>query len=171
MALYPMPNLPGLANNFSYNGSGNQTNQTTDVRIDHHFSSKDSIFGRYSYNLTNGLTPSQCPTAQVLGQTFDPACNTGGTAGIYSGPYHTFAHNVVVNWLHIWSPTLISSVTYNFNRPLTSASRPSANPFNAASLLGFSNVSGRLKLYVTDEMRVGLQICNQFTTTLCANVW
>ena len=151
MALYPMPTLPGLANNFSYNGPGNQTNQTTDVRIDHHFSSKDSVFGRYSYNLTNGVTPSQCPTAKVLGQTFDPACNTGGTAGIYSGPYHTFAHNVVVNWLHIWSPTLISSVTYNFNRPLTSASRPSANPFNAASLLSFSNVN-----YTSDPITGGL---------------
>src|SRR5437899_2421060 len=77
MALYPLPNLPGLANTFAYNGPGSQTNQTTDARIDHHFNEKDTIFGRYSYNLTNGVTPSQCPPAQVLGRTFDATCNTG----------------------------------------------------------------------------------------------
>jgi hypothetical protein len=151
MALYPTPNLPGLANNYSYNGPGSQTNQTTDVRIDHHFSSKDTIFGRYSYNLTDGVTPSQCPPAQVLGHTFDPTCNTGGTSGIYSGPYHTFAHNLVTNWLRVWGPSLISSVTYNFSRPLTSASRPSVNPFNAASIFGFQNVN-----YTSDPITGGL---------------
>jgi hypothetical protein len=151
MALYPSPNLPGLANNYSYNGPGWQTNQTTDVRIDHHFNAKDTIFGRYSYNLTNGVTPSQCPPAKVLNQVFDPTCNTGGTAGIYSGPYHTFAHNLVVNWLRVWSPTLITQITYNFNRPLTSASRPSVNLFDAASLFGFPNVN-----YTSDPITGGL---------------
>jgi carboxypeptidase family protein len=151
MALYPLPNLPGLANNYAYNGPGQQTNQTTDVRIDHHFNTKDSIFGRYSYNLTNGVTPSQCPPAQVLGHTFDPTCNTGGVSGIYSGPYHTFAHNAVGNWLRVWGPTLITQVTYNFSRPLTSASRPSANPANAATLFGFQNVN-----YTSDPITGGL---------------
>src|SRR5437016_12031666 len=131
MALYPLPNLSGVANNYSYNGPQWQHNQTADVRIDHHFSAADSIFGRYSYNLTNGVTASQCPPKQVLGHTFDATCNTGGTVSLYSGPYNTFAHNLVVNWLHVWGPTTITSVTYNFSRPLTSASRPSVNPFDA----------------------------------------
>ncbi len=165
MALYPLPNLPGLANNFAYNGPGWQTNQTTDARIDHHFSEKDTIFGRYSYNLTNGVTPSQCPPAQVLGRTFDATCNTGGVSGIYSGPYHTYAHNVVVNWLRVWSPNLISSLTYNFNRPLTSASRPSANPFDAARLFGFQNVN-----YESDPITGGLPWFQMNPTTYAAIV-
>src|SRR6266849_363669 len=163
MALYPMPNLSGLANNYAYNGPGRQTNQTTDVRIDHHFSTKDTIFGRYSYNLTDGLTPSQCPPAQVLGRTFDPTCNTGGVSGIYSGPYHTFAHNVVANWLRVWGPSLITQVTYNFNRPLTSASRPSANPANAATLFGFRNVN-----YSSDPITAGLPWFQMNPTTYAA---
>src|SRR5438093_350991 len=163
MALYPLPNLPGLANNFAYNGPGSQTNQTTDARIDHHFNEKDTIFGRYSYNLTNGVTPSQCPPAEVLGRTFDATCNTGGVNGIYSGPYHTFAHNVVVNWLRVWSPSLISSLTYNFNRPFTSASRPLANPFNAASLFGFQNVN-----YTSDPITGGLPWFQMNPTTYAA---
>jgi hypothetical protein len=90
MSLYPMPNLPGLANNFAYTGLGWQTNQTADVRIDHRLTAKDTIFARYSYNLTNGLTPSQCPVTQIGDRSVDPTCNINGTAGIYSGPYHTF---------------------------------------------------------------------------------
>ncbi len=151
MSLYPMPNQPGLANNFAYNGEGWQTNQTTDIRIDHRFTGKDSIFARYSYNLTNGLTPSQCPPAKTGDRTIDPTCNTNGTAGIYSGPYHTFAHNVVANWLRVASPTLITEVKYNFVRPLTSASRPSANAADLAAYLGFKNVN-----YDSDPITGGL---------------
>jgi Carboxypeptidase regulatory-like domain len=151
MALYPVPNSPGLANNFAYNGRGWQTNQTTDVRIDHRFSDSDSLFARYSYNLTDGLTPSQCPATTVNGRSVDPTCNTNGTQGIYSGPYHTFAHNVVVNWLRTPSPTLITELKYNFIRPLTSASRPSPNSFDLASFLGFQNVN-----YLSDPVTGGL---------------
>jgi hypothetical protein len=151
MALYPLPNLSGVANNYSYNGPQWQHNQTTDVRIDHHFSAKDGIFGRYSYNLTNGVTASQCPPKQVLGHTIDPTCNTGGTVSLYSGPYNTFAHNLVVNWLRVWGPSVITSITYNFSRPLTSASRPSVNPFDAATIFGFQNVN-----YTSDPITGGL---------------
>jgi hypothetical protein len=146
-----MPTKAGLANNFAYNGEGWQTNQTTDLRIDHRFSGKDSIFARYSYNLTNGLTPSQCPTATIAGRTIDPTCNTNGTAGIYSGPYNTFAHNLVASWLHVSSPSLITELKYNFVRPLTSASRPSTNDTDVASFLGFKNVN-----YASDPITLGM---------------
>ncbi|HWW82887.1 MAG TPA: carboxypeptidase regulatory-like domain-containing protein [Vicinamibacterales bacterium] len=151
MSLYPMPNQPGLANNFAYNGEGWQTNQATDIRIDHHLTAKDSLFARYSYNLTDGLTPSQCPATTIGDRSVDPTCNTNGTAGIYSGPYHTFAHNLVVNWLRVPSPTLITEVKYNFVRPLTSASRPSANSADLAAYLGFNNVN-----YASDPITGGL---------------
>src|SRR5207244_1626443 len=137
MALYPIANQAGLANNFAYNGSGWQTNHATDIRIDHRLTAKDTIFARYSYNLTDGLTPSQCPATQIGDRTVDPTCNTNGTAGIYSGPYHTFAHNIVANWLRVASPTLITELKYNFVRPLTSASRTSANSADLAYSLGF----------------------------------
>ena len=151
MGLYPMPNQPGLANNFAYNGEGWQTNQTADVRIDHRLSDKDTIFSRYSYNLTNGLTPSQCPATKIGDRTVDPTCNTNGTQGIYSGPYHTFAHNVVGNWMRTQSPTLMTEVKYNFVRPFTSASRPDANAADLASYLGFQNVN-----YSSDPITGGL---------------
>ncbi len=141
MSLYPQPNRPGLANNFAYNGEGWQNNQTTDARVDHRFNDKDSIFARYSYNLTNGVTPSQCPAAQLGGRTIDPTCNINGTQGIYSGPYNTYAHNIVANWQRVASPTLITEVKYNFIRPYTSASRPEVNDPDLGEFLGFRNVN------------------------------
>src|SRR3989442_14334217 len=146
-----MPNQAGLANNFAYNGEGWQTNQTTDIRIDHRFTDTDSIFTRYSYNLTNGLTPSQCPATKIGDRTIDPTCNTNGTQGIYSGPYHTYAHNIVASWLRISSSTLITELKYNFVRPLTSASRPSTNDSDVAAFLGFRNVN-----YASDPITLGM---------------
>ena len=140
MGFFPKPNLPGTANNFAYNGPMFQHNQTADLRFDHHIDAKDTVFARYSYNLTNGIEGSQCPNVTYAGNTYDPVCNTNGTAGIYSGPYHTYADNVVANWLRIWGPTTVQSVTFNFVRPLTSAGLP-PTPSNGASLLGFQNVN------------------------------
>jgi hypothetical protein len=141
IGVYPLPNRPGLAGNFAYNGPGWQTNQTADVRIDHRLSDNDSIFARYSYNLTNGLTPSQCPPTTIGDRTIDPTCNTEGVAGIYSGPYHSYAHNVVGSWQRVASPTLITELKFNFVRPLTSADRPEANSCDLATYLGFQNVN------------------------------
>jgi Carboxypeptidase regulatory-like domain len=149
--VYPLPNRPGLAANFSYNGPGWQTNQTADIRVDHRLSGKDNIFARYSYNLTNGLTPSECPATKIGDRTIDPTCNINGTAGIYSGPYHSYAHNVVGNWQRVVSSTLITEVKYNFVRPLTAAGRPTANDCDLATYLGFKNVN-----YTSDPITCGL---------------
>jgi len=151
MSLYPTPTNGGLVNNFAYNGPQWQHNNSTDARVDHHFNENNTLFGRYSYNLTNGVTASQCPPQQLKGMTLDPTCNTGGTVSLYSGPYHTFAHDVVINYLHIFSPSLVGSFTYNFFRPLTSASNPVGTPFNAAQNLGYQNVN-----YASDPVTGGL---------------
>jgi hypothetical protein len=97
------------------------------------------------------VTASQGPPQNVLGHTIDPTCNVGGTVSLYSGPYHTFAHSVAINYLHIFSPSLVGSFTYNFFRPLTSASNPAGTPFNAAELFGFQNVN-----YTNDPITGGL---------------
>jgi len=59
---------------------------------------------------------------------------------------------VVGNWQRVASPTLITEVKYNFVRPLTSASRPTANSADLASYLGFQNVN-----YTSDPITAGLQ--------------
>lgn len=48
-ALYPDPNLPGLANNYAGQIGRNIDNHQIDTRTDYAIGSKNTIFGRYSY--------------------------------------------------------------------------------------------------------------------------
>src|SRR4030095_16714268 len=102
MQLYPMPNGPGLANNFSYTNQRTQDNDATDIRIDHRFNERNTVFARYSYNKTDTLTPSLCPPTSIGGKSVDPTCIVGGAAtGNYAGPNYTTAHNVTGNYVRV----------------------------------------------------------------------
>ena len=72
MQLYPMPTSPGLANNFAYTNQRTQDNDATDVRVDHRFDDRNTVFARYSYNKTDTLTPSLCPPTVIGGQDDRP---------------------------------------------------------------------------------------------------
>jgi Carboxypeptidase regulatory-like domain len=58
MDLYPMPNQPGVGlsnvNNYFSNAPGTDNNNSYDIRIDHQFNNKHSIFGHYT-NFTNRI--------------------------------------------------------------------------------------------------------------------
>ncbi len=45
---YPLPNLPGTANNYQRVGNGTQHQSQFDARVDHRFSAGDQAFGRFS---------------------------------------------------------------------------------------------------------------------------
>jgi hypothetical protein len=46
---YPAPNRPGVSNNFITNMATGGVNAQYNARVDHHFSEKNTLFGRYSY--------------------------------------------------------------------------------------------------------------------------
>jgi hypothetical protein len=46
---YPLPNLPGTANNYRRVAPEDQDQDQFDIRIDHRFSENDRFFGRFSY--------------------------------------------------------------------------------------------------------------------------
>ncbi len=43
----PLPNAPGVGNNFVYNPERDSDSKGFGVRIDHQFREKDSLFGRF----------------------------------------------------------------------------------------------------------------------------
>jgi len=74
LSYYPLPNQPGIgqsdSNNFFSNAPGTDTNDRLDVRMDEQLSSKQSLFGHYSYFANhiyysnyygNGLAPEDAP--------------------------------------------------------------------------------------------------------------
>ncbi len=66
------------------------------ARVDHNFSSRDRIFGRYATQITQYNQNSLNPNFPVI--------------------YHVHAHNVAFQWLHIFNPTKLNEFRVGFNK-------------------------------------------------------
>ena len=67
LALLPGPTTSGLANNYQSTTTFTERTNTADVRIDHRINASNTIWGRWSYNGLNTVTPSACPVDPVTG--------------------------------------------------------------------------------------------------------
>jgi len=125
--LYPAPNLPGLFNNYAANPKLSNNADQFDVRVDHNFSQKDSIFGRVSY---------------VDNPTFIPG-PFGGIAdgGSFSaGDQEAKSINAVVSETHLFSGTLVNEVRAGYNRISSSRLQPNANTDGIPAQFGIPGV-------------------------------
>lgn len=100
--LYPLPNQPGLANNYLYQPIHTVDSNSFDVKVDHRFSDADSGFVRYSQSLSDLFQPGSLPSPAV-----------GGTI---SGPSSEPAYQAVINEEHIFSPTVVNSFRVGWSR-------------------------------------------------------
>jgi outer membrane receptor protein involved in Fe transport len=107
LALYPAPNLPGTVNNFSYSPNNTQTSNTYDARVDQRFSNGDAIFVRYAYNGVYTNTASGLPEVNGI--------YPGGSVS-YPGPARDTAQQVVVNYVHTFTPTLLLQLAAGYTR-------------------------------------------------------
>ncbi len=90
----------GVVNNFVFNPSASLYSSLGDVRIDHHFSEKDTLFGRYSYNRTQAFTPPYLPAVNGV--------QAGGNiSGTLPGNNITTAHNGQFGYTHVFTPSLL----------------------------------------------------------------
>ena len=102
---YPLPNL-------SANSAGNYVNSPVkkldegefDVRLDHNFSTKDSLFARFSYDQATVFLPGGSPG-------FAEPDAFGSTQNI-----DNHGRNVSISETHIFSPTSINQVGFGYNR-------------------------------------------------------
>jgi hypothetical protein len=77
---------------------------TWDIRLDHNFSSKDSAFGRFSYDQATNFVPGGSPT-------WSEANAFGSNQFI-----NNHGRNAVVTETHIFSPSLINQATVGYSR-------------------------------------------------------
>jgi hypothetical protein len=104
-ALYPAPNVTG---NSSYNYANQPVRRlnegTWDFRLDHNFSSKDSAFGRFSYDQATNFVPGGSPTWSEQ--------NAFG-----SNQYITnHGRNAAFSETHVFSSNTINQFNAGFNR-------------------------------------------------------
>ncbi len=118
LALWPLPNEPG--NQFTYESTERTHEDYVQGRIDHTFSTNDTVFGRYTFDNTNETYPRIFPT-------FDFGLQE-------RQQYLTLSEN------HIFSPALLNSGRVSYSRSAVLDSTPSTSNPNTKSLTG-PNVS------------------------------
>jgi hypothetical protein len=103
--LYPAPNV---SSNSSYNYANQPDRKlnegTWDIRLDHNFSSKDSMFARFSYDQATNFVPGGSPT-------WSEANAFGSNQEI-----DNHGRNVAVSETHVFSATTINQANVGFNR-------------------------------------------------------
>ena len=107
--LFPLP-TPGLANNGSYNFVNEpvrQLNETKfDIRLDHNFTTSDSLFARFSYDQAFSAVPGGANPP-----SFSEANPFGSSQGIIN-----HGRNIALSETHIFSPTTVNQVSGGYNR-------------------------------------------------------
>ena len=104
MALFPAPNFSGpegIYQNWVGSGSTHSTNRQFDIKIDHRFTEKNLISGKFSYQYSTN-------TAFDCFKNFADPC-----AG---APSWSNAHLFAINDTHTFSPSLLLNVTLGFTR-------------------------------------------------------
>jgi hypothetical protein len=100
LAIYPDPNLPGIAQNFTRLIPRGVDNNKFDVRMDWRASDRDLVFGRYSWD------HQYSDTAQPF-----PGAVTGGSRGNFNR-YLTGA----ISWTRTLNPTTINDARISYFR-------------------------------------------------------
>jgi hypothetical protein len=155
--LFPAPNT-GLANaiasNYSANVNKTYNSTTYDARVDHRFNDTNSIFGRFSYNPTFNSQPALFPNATVNGVTV----SAGG--GIYPGPSKADSQGYMLDYVHIFSPTMVMEIKGAFTRLSLFTAAPNQGT-NAAAKFGMPHtyvndlVSGLATMRLNGFLGVG----------------
>ena len=103
--LYPAPNV-GNTSLFNYeNQPTRRLNEgTADIRVDHNFSSKDSVFARFSYDQATNFVPGGSPT--------------WAEQNAFGSNQHIENHgrNVALSETHVFSPNTINQINAGYNR-------------------------------------------------------
>jgi hypothetical protein len=125
--LYPAPNIAGLFNNYSANPVLRNDANQFDIRVDHNFSEKDSIFGRVSYSDNPQHIPGPFP-----------GIADGGSFS--AGDQTAKSSNSMVSETHSFSPSLINEVRAGFNRIATTRLQPNAGTLGIPEQFGIQGI-------------------------------
>ncbi len=141
-SLYPLPTNSGLSSNYSSDPLRTQNAKTFDIRVDQHISDKDSLFGRYSFNNTNTITPTVFPAVNVA--SVDPffsghgaVINPGGTAVGFPGPAKQRQQGLTLNYVHVYNSNLLLNLKAGYLRSSTQSLPPNQGS-NASNALGIA---------------------------------
>jgi Carboxypeptidase regulatory-like domain len=105
IALYPTPNATGsIGFNYADQLTRKLNEGTWDIRLDHNFSSKDSAFGRFSYDQATNFIPGGSPT-------WSESTSFGSNQFI-----NNHGRNLALSETHVFSANTINQFSAGFSR-------------------------------------------------------
>ena len=104
LGLYPLPQQPGIFNNYTYAGRYTTGTNGLDFRVDQNFSARDQLFVAGSWYHTQNDQPGAYP-------------GIAGDAGVYPYGYHDKrGESYAISETHSFSPTTINEARLGFSR-------------------------------------------------------
>ena len=99
---YPLPTAGGAANNFTRIANESTEQDQFDVRLDHRFSNKDQVYGRFSFakDITSPVTPLPDGSGNI-------------TTGV-TGLTNTTAQSVATNYVHVFDSRTVNELRVGY---------------------------------------------------------
>ena len=104
VSLYPLPQRPGLVNNYTVSPQKRSNSDRADARVDHVFSARNNLFFRYSIDESHLTIPD----------TFNT--DIGGSEDSFAGPNDVRGQSIVAADTHIFQPNVIGDFRFGYTR-------------------------------------------------------
>jgi len=101
MNLFPLPNMPGLFNNFVYTPKQIDNADQYDIRIDHRLSDRDNLFGHSALQDVRFLKPA-------------PLGSAGGCCQGFGSNIDGREQSHAAGWTHTFGPSLVNELRFGF---------------------------------------------------------
>jgi hypothetical protein len=125
--LYPAPTGPGLFSNYTADRViKNDTNQF-DARVDHNFSDKDQMFGRFSYADNPDFVPG-------------PFTTYADSSSFSQDQFHNNSVSGALSETHSFTPTTVNEARLGYSRLATSQFQPFANTLGIPAQFGIQGI-------------------------------
>jgi len=150
---YPLPNLPGLANNFRFNSKRIVDQDQFDIRGDHTISQKDSYFVRFSFDNTDQFFPGPLPGLGGGVSSFQSATtNTPRARNLGIVENHLISAKTANQFLFGWNrininvlgPSYGTDVAAQIGIPGANLGTPFTSGLTRINLSGFNGLGDRL---------------------------
>jgi len=137
----PLPNRPGIINDYVFNPSRNSDSNSFGVRIDHQLREKDSLFGQFLYQDFTLDDPSQ------LSLPIFPNSQFGITKEITSATETLNTRGLHLAETHIFTPNVVADTRFGFTREFVFFPNPLQNTNNLATTVGIPNINNPNVVY------------------------
>jgi hypothetical protein len=143
LQLLPLPNGPGILNNYTNAPIFADDSNNFDIRIDQVFGQHDQMFGRYSYSFLHRIHPGPF---------------TGyadGSDSLVNSNLDDRSQNGVISETHLFSPTLVNEVRVGVNREHALWLQPYGTTYGIPQQFGIQGVPQTFENGGLPEFTVG----------------